>query len=238
MRSFRNGNGLNQIKIICLGRADANLLISSHELRIAGYKAFHPISMIRKNATIRDVDPRHSPSSTLNRLDPHSRDIVTAIRRRTNNDGAPSEIIEFTMETTSIPSSVSLAGFELELFPLIPPSRRCYTCQRLRHISNQCRFSRPCCEFCAGHHLTRDCSHGVLTARWSNSFGDHMASSRGHYVVRVAGVVMMLLLPPPGTWRVLLWKALRMLWVRFLNILRRLFSWAFFSPYSLLLALI
>ena len=40
-------NELNQIKIVCSGRADANLLISSHELRMAGYKAFLPISMIR-----------------------------------------------------------------------------------------------------------------------------------------------------------------------------------------------
>ena len=154
-------NGLNQIKIVCSGRDDANLLISSHELKMTGYKAFLPISMIRKKATFRDIDPRHSPITILNRLDSRSRDIVTAVRRRTNNEGAPSETIELTLETTTIPSSVSLSGFELELFPVIPPPRRCYTCQRYRHVSNQCRSSRPCCEFCAGHHHTRDCSHGV-----------------------------------------------------------------------------
>ena len=114
-------NGINQIKIVYSGRADANQYISSHDLRIAGYKAFLPISMIRKKATISDIDPRHSPISTLNRLDPRSRDIVTAIRRRTDNDGAPLDTVEFTMETTTIPSTVSLSGSELELFPVIPP---------------------------------------------------------------------------------------------------------------------
>ena len=145
---------------------------------MAGYKAFLPVSMIRKRATIRDIDPRHSPSTILSRLDSRSRDIVTAIRRRTNDEGAPSETIQLTLETTTIPSSVSLSGFELELFPVIPPPRRYYTCQRYRHVSNQCRSSRPCCEFCAGHHRTRDCSHRIRTARCSNCFGDHMASSR------------------------------------------------------------
>ena len=86
-------NGLNQIKIVCSGRVDANLLISSHELKMVGYKAFLPISMIRKKATIRDIDPRHNPANILSCLDPHSRDIVTAVRRRTNNEGAPSETI-------------------------------------------------------------------------------------------------------------------------------------------------
>ena len=103
------------------GRADANLLISSHDLRIAGYKAFLPILLIRKRATIRHIDPRHNPISILNRLDPRSRDIVTAIRRRTEGDGAPLDTVEFTMETTTIPSAVSISGFELELFPVIPP---------------------------------------------------------------------------------------------------------------------
>ena len=45
-------NEFNQIKIICSGRADANLLMSSNKLRMAGYKAFLPISMIRNKATI------------------------------------------------------------------------------------------------------------------------------------------------------------------------------------------
>ena len=138
-------NWLNQMKIVCSGSADANLLICSHELKMAGYKAFLPILMIRKKATIRDVDSRHSPTTILNRLDPRSRDIVTAIRRRTNKEGAPSEIIEFTMGTTSIPSFVSLADFELELFPVTPPPRRCYICQRFRHISSQSSPSRPGC---------------------------------------------------------------------------------------------
>ena len=183
-------NGLNQIKIVCSERADANLLITSHELRIAGYKAFLPISMVRKKATIRDIDVRHSPISILNRLDSRSRDIVTSIRRRTDNDGAPLDTVELTMETSSIPSTISLSGFELELFPVIPPPCRCYTCQRFRHISSQCRSSRPCCEFCVGHHHTRDCSHGVRSARCSNCFGDHMASSRVCPIFRYEHEVM------------------------------------------------
>ena len=106
-------NGLNQIKIVCSGRADANQLISLRELRMAGYKAFLPISMIRKKATIRNVDPRHIPTSILNRLDPCSRDIVTAIRRRTDNEGAPSEIRVFLFHLLSLLLVLSLSSSQL-----------------------------------------------------------------------------------------------------------------------------
>ena len=74
------------------------------------------------------------------------------------------------MLTYRLPVSFSLAGFELEIFSVIPPERGCYTCQRFRHIAIQCRFSRPCCEFCAGHHHIWDCSHGIGSALCSNCF--------------------------------------------------------------------
>ena len=51
-------NGLNQCKIICDAREDANSLILSVDLKMAGYKLFIPSSLLRKKAFIRDVEPR------------------------------------------------------------------------------------------------------------------------------------------------------------------------------------
>ena len=70
---FRRGrtihqNELSQIKIFCSLRADVNLSITPTSWSWL-YKAFLPISIIHKKAIIKDIDPRHSPSSILSRLD-------------------------------------------------------------------------------------------------------------------------------------------------------------------------
>ena len=50
-------NGQNQCKIICGAREDANSLILSVDLKLAGYKLFIPSSLLRKKAFIRNVEP-------------------------------------------------------------------------------------------------------------------------------------------------------------------------------------
>ena len=60
-------NSQNQCKIICDAREDANSLILSVDLKLAGYKLFIPTSLLRKNTFIRDVETRYSPEEIVDR---------------------------------------------------------------------------------------------------------------------------------------------------------------------------
>ena len=149
-------NGLNQVKIQCESREDANTLVRSQELMRGGFKMFIPSSLIRKKAFTGPIDFRYSASDIVDKLDPEIRDVMS-VRRRTNFDGSVSTRVEFTLAVARVPRSVRLLGYSYPLTPVIPSSRRCFTCQRFRHISNQCRSSRPICEFCSKHHRTDSC---------------------------------------------------------------------------------
>ena len=167
-----------QCKIICNAREDANSLILSVDLKMAGYKLLIPSSLLRKKAFIRDVDPKYSPKEIIDRLDQSSKDIITSARRRTNKDGSLTDTIEFTLATHEIPRFVFARGFECALTPVIPAPRRCFKCQRFRHVADHCRSSKATCEYCSGHHRTETCPNGLRSAHCSNCFGDHIASSR------------------------------------------------------------
>ena len=110
--------------------------------------------------------------------------MTMVVRRRTNDDGSVSPRVEFTMAFARVPRSICLLGYSYPLTPVIPPPRRCFTCQTFRHISNQCRSSRPICEFCSEHHRTDSCPNKLRSAFCSNCCGDHVASSRNCPVYR------------------------------------------------------
>ena len=171
-------NGLNQVKIQCETREDANTLVRSKDLMWGDFRLFIPSSLIRKKAFIGPIDPKYSASDIANRLDPDLRDLTVAVRRRTNDDGSISSRVEFTMAVARVPRNVRLLGYSYPLTPVIPPPRRCFTCQRFRHISNQCRSSRPICEFCSENHPPDSCPNKLRSAFCSNCCGDHVASSR------------------------------------------------------------
>ena len=171
-------NRLNQVKIQCESREDANTLVRSRDLMRGGFKLFIPASLIRKKAFTSLIDPKYSAMDIADRLDRDLRDVTVAVRRRTNDDGSISSRVEFTMAVARVPCNVRLLGYSYPLTPVIPPPRRCFTYQRFRHISNQCRNSRPICEFCSEHHRTDSCPNKLRLAFCSNCYGDHVASSR------------------------------------------------------------
>ena len=111
------------------------------------------------------------------RLDPDLRDVTVAVRRRTSDDGSISFRVEFTMAVARVPRNIRLLGYSYPLTPVVPAPRRCFTCQRFRHISNQCRSSPPICEFCSEHHRADSCPNKLGSALCSNCCGDHAASS-------------------------------------------------------------
>ena len=171
-------NGLNQVKIQCETWEDANTLVRSQDLMRGGFKLFIPSSLIRKKAFTGPIDPKYSASDIAGRLDPALRDLTVAVRRRTNDDGSISSKVEFTMAVSRVPRNVRLLGYSYPLTPVIPPPRRCFNCQRFRHISTQCRSSRPICEFCSEHHRTDSCPNKLRSAFCFNCCGHHVASSR------------------------------------------------------------
>ena len=61
-------NGLNQFKIQCETREDANTLLRSQDLMRGGFKLFIPSSLIRKKAFTGPIDPKYSASDIANRL--------------------------------------------------------------------------------------------------------------------------------------------------------------------------
>ena len=177
-------NGLNQVKIQCESREDANTLVRSQDLMRGGVKLFIPSSLIRKKAFTGPIDFRYSASNIVYKLDPEIRDVMMSVRRRINDEGSVSTRVEFTLAVARVPRSIRLHGYSYPLTPVIPPPRRCFTCQRFRHISNQYRSSRPICEFCSEHHRTDSCPNKLRSAFCSNCCGDHVASSREFPVYR------------------------------------------------------
>ena len=171
-------NGVNQVKTQCGDKEDANTLVRSQELMRGGFKLFIPSSLLRKKTSTGPIDPKYSAADIVCKLDPAVREAVVAIRRRTNEDGSTSARVEFTMAVSRVPHNLRIMGYSYPLTPVIPPPRRCFACQRFRHISNQCRSSRPIMEFCSEHHHTDACPNRLPSAFCSNCCGDHLASSR------------------------------------------------------------
>ena len=137
-----------------------------------GFKLFIPASLIRKKAFTGPIDPKYSATEIVCKLDPSVRDSVVAVRRRTNEDGSASARVEFTMAVSRVPLNLRIMGYSYPLTPVIPPPRRCFTCQRFR------RSSRPICEFCSEYHHTDAFPNKLRSAFCAKYCGDHVASSR------------------------------------------------------------
>ena len=143
-----------------------------------GLNLFIPALLIRKKAFTGPIDLKYSATDIVERLDPEMRDVTMAVRRMTNDDGSVSTRVELTMAVARVPRSIRLLGYSYPLTPVISPPRRCFTCQRFRHISNQCCSLCPICEFYSEHHRTDSRPNKLRSAFCSNSCGDHVSSSR------------------------------------------------------------
>ena len=106
----------------------------------------------------RNIPTEYSASDLSTRLDPDMLSIILYIRRRTMNDGSASDRIEFVFSTVNVPRRLSLASVAFELTAIIPHPKRCFSCQRFRHISEQCRSTHPTCEY-SSEYLNLDLLH-------------------------------------------------------------------------------
>ena len=112
---------------------------------------------MQKKAFARKIPIEYSASDVNTRLDPDMLVNILTLRRHTLDDGSVSDRVEFVFSTTNVPRKLSLARVAFDLTPVIPPPKRWFCCQRIGHISEQCRCPRPTCEYCLEEHPSRDC---------------------------------------------------------------------------------
>ena len=115
---------------------------------------------------------------------------ILSIRRRTLYNGSASDRIEFMFSTVNIPRRLSLASVAFDLTPVIPPLKRCLSCQRFRHIPEQCRSTHPTCKYCSEEHPSRDCPNTKLSPRSANCGDRHSSYSRDCTIYQFKFAVM------------------------------------------------
>ena len=161
-------NGRNQAKVFCARWQTANVLVYSTALQDFGVHAYIPAFLVQKKVFARKIPSEYSAADLSTRFDPDILSSILSIRRRTLDDGSASDRVEFVFSTTNIPRKLSLASVVFDLTPVIPPPKRCFCCQRFRHISEQCRSTRATCEYCSEAHPSRDCINTKLSPRCVN----------------------------------------------------------------------
>lgn len=170
-------SGQNQIKIKCTNRADANILLTSQELREKNYKAYIPNSITQQRALIREVGPEFSVQFLVDLIPHDTIKNLISIKRRVNFDQQITDTLEFTFFGQFLPEVVRIKDFEFSLTPIVPRPTRCFRCQIYRHISSQCRTSHPNCEYCSEAHNSQECPNQLRRPRCVNCRGSHCASS-------------------------------------------------------------
>ena len=171
-------NVRKQAKVFCDRWQAANTLVYSSALQKFGVHAYIPASLVQKREFARNIPAEYSASDLSTRLDPDMLSSVLSIRRRTLVDGSASDRVEFVFSTVNILRRLSLASVAFDVTPVIPPPKRCFCCQRFRHISEQYRSTHPTCEYFFQEHPFRDCPNTRLTPRCANCGDRHPAYSR------------------------------------------------------------
>ena len=78
-------NGINQVKIQCEDREDANTLVRWQELMRGGFRLFIPSSLIWG-----PIDLKYPAADIVDRIELALLEVIVAVRRRTNKDGSTS----------------------------------------------------------------------------------------------------------------------------------------------------
>ena len=153
-------------------------MVDSPALQDFGAYANILASLVHKKVFARNIPTEYSASDLSARLDPDILSNILTIRRRTLNDGSASDRVELVFSTINIPRKLSLTIVAFDMTPAIPPPKHCFCCQRVKHISEQCRCTRPTCEYYSEEQLSRVCINTKLSTRCANCGDKHPAYSR------------------------------------------------------------
>ena len=103
---------------------------------------------------------------------------VTDVKRiSVTRDGkrCPTNTIVLTFNTSTVPSSIKIAWFNVTVEPYVPNPLRCFNCQRFGHHKDKCKCKLVCAR-CGGEgHEADGCSN---TIKCFNCKGKHFASAK------------------------------------------------------------
>lgn len=102
---------------------------------------------------------------------------IISIKRVYDGDQKILDRVECTFDTNFFPESILLRGYIFQLTPAASRLKRCFKWHIFGHTVNQCRFTYPAYELCAGRQLTTYCFNKNIQARCRNSERRHVASS-------------------------------------------------------------
>lgn len=170
-------NGQNSVKINCQIFSDANLILDYFTNNLTNYITSVPSSLFYKKGFIKNVEIDINLSELYQHMDDYAKPIIIGLKRRTNIEKGPIDIVELIFNTSTIPRTVKIYDLLFQITPIIPNPVRCYYCQRFRHTADQCRSSHPVCEFCSLHHIADQCLRKLETPKCSNCEDNHLASS-------------------------------------------------------------
>ncbi|XP_067685128.1 uncharacterized protein [Haliotis asinina] len=102
---------------------------------------------------------------------------VTSVKRfsrKLGDDIIGTNTYLFTFCLTSLPKSIKVGYFNIEVEVYIPSPLRCFKCQQFGHGARSCHSS-PVCSRCSGKHENVNCANEIKCAKCN---GDHVSFSK------------------------------------------------------------
>ena len=90
---------------------------------------------------------------------------------------ADTKTVLLQFDSTTLPRTVDIGYMRFNIKQYIPPSLRCYKCNRFGHILANCR-SKERCSKCGGEHKFNNCE--ASTMKCVNCNGNHTAASKSY----------------------------------------------------------
>ena len=81
---------------------------------------------------------------------------MTKKNKEQGDQKIPLKTVILSFETNKLPEDVQIWYQNFQVKPYIPPIKRCFNCQRLRHTANACQAKQRCVR-CGGPHAFKDC---------------------------------------------------------------------------------
>jgi len=161
----------------------ANNLVLNPKLDKDNLRAFIPTYRIVRTGIVKDIPQHFEESDLLQFFDSPFKVVeVKRLNRRTKIDGEikyiPSRTICLKFAGQILPKYVFLCRNRYEVSPYISKVKICFSCQRIGHISKNCK-GKPRCLFCGGdkHDSPTSCPKSKDDPKCINCQGEHLATS-------------------------------------------------------------
>ena len=149
-------NNQGGITVRCYNAAQAKQLMTITKLDQWTVNTTYAKSEIQCKGVINGISTDISDDEILSACKKQGVFVVKRLMKKRNGTLEKSLSICLTFNSTNLPAKIQI-GYEMFLVkPYIPPVIRCFNCQRLGHVANNCRsFTR--CVRCGGSHNYDQC---------------------------------------------------------------------------------